>query len=47
MQKEMQKEKIAAQQAMNIAQEQAEKAEIASYAAKRDSIRSIQKNKRG
>ena len=39
------REKIAAQQAMNIAQEQAEKAEIASYAAKRDSIRSIQKNK--
>ena len=39
------REKIAAQQAMNIAQEQAEKAEIASYAAKRDSIRSIEKNK--
>ena len=39
------REKIAAQQAMNIAQEQADKAEIASYAAKRDSIRSIEKNK--
>ena len=39
------REKIAAQRAMNIAQEQTDKAEIASYAAKRDSIRSIEKNK--
>ena len=43
--REANREKVAAEQAMNIAKEQTERAEIASYAAKRDSIRSIEKNK--
>ena len=43
--REANREKVAAGQAMNIAKEQTERAEIASYAAKRDSIRSIEKNK--
>ncbi len=43
--REASREKVAAEQAMNIAKEQTERAEIASYAAKRDSIRSIEKNR--
>ena len=42
--REANREKVAAQRAMNIAKEQTEKAEIASYAAKRDSILSVEKN---
>ena len=43
--REANREKVAADKAMKIAKEQTEKAEIASYAAKRDSIRSVKKNK--
>ena len=43
--REANREKIAAEEAMNIAKEQSDRAEIASYAAKRDSIRSVEKNK--
>jgi uncharacterized membrane protein len=43
--REANREKVAAGRAMEIAKEQTEKAEIASYAAKRDSIRSVEKNK--
>ncbi|MDB4315937.1 hypothetical protein OAA00_06770 [Cyclobacteriaceae bacterium] len=43
--REANREKIAAEEAMNIAKEQRDRAEIASYAAKRDSIRSVEKNK--
>ncbi|MDB9939349.1 hypothetical protein OAD20_01580 [Cyclobacteriaceae bacterium] len=43
--REASREKIAAEEAMNIAKEQSDRAEIASYAAKRDSIRSVEKNK--